>query len=189
MMKLSGICVALVLLCALPAAAAEGTANPTKEKLDARTKQIMEGLDKNQLRQFAAIRETHGTIKAVENVQASVKSAVASCSENNPDLKDQINSRFDNWRAAIRPTLKKAQSKLEKMILLQSYGKPSEVRGYLKLFDEAVASTQAGIKSVPIKDKAACEDLIDSMDDTEEDLIKLMTESLELDKDLKQKEL
>jgi hypothetical protein len=122
-------------------------------------------------------------------VQASVKKAVEACAAKNPDIKDRIRSRFDDWKLAIRPTLKKAESKLEKMILLQSFGKPSEVRSYLKLFDEAVAARDAAIKSAPITEKAECERLIRKMDETEQNLIKLLTESLSLNQPIIQKDL
>lgn len=176
----------LVMALAVPAQAADETA---QARLDARTKTLMENMDENQLLQLASIRTAHGTIRAVENVEDSVKKAVSSCAEKNPDMKDRIQSRFDNWKLAIRPTLKKAESKLEKMILLQSFGKPSEVRGYLKLFDEAVAARDAAIKSVPITEKAECERLIGKMDETEESLTKLMTDSLSLDQPILQKDL
>jgi hypothetical protein len=176
----------LVMALAIPAHAADETA---QARLDARTKALMEKMDENQLLQLASIRTAHGTIRAVENVQDSVKHAVDSCAKKNPDIEDRIESRFDNWKLAIRPTLKKAESKLEKMILLQSFGKPSEVRGYLKLFDEAVAARDAAVKSVPITEKAECERLIGKMDETEGSLIKLMTESLSLDQPILQKDL
>ena len=178
--------VGFVMLTSFSAHAAEDTA---QTRLDNKTKTMMEKMDENQLRQLASIRTAHGTIRAVENVEDSVKKAVTACASKNPDIKDRISSRFDNWKLAIRPTLKKAQSRLEKMILLQSFSKPSEVRSYLKMFDEAVAARDAAIKSVPITEKAECERLILKMDETEENLIKLLTESLSLNQPIIQKDL
>lgn len=186
MIRLTGLLFAALVLTALPVSAAEETA---QTRLDARTKTLMEGLDQNQLRQLGAIRESHGTIKAVENVQDSVKKAVKACTDKNPDIADQMNSRYDNWRRAVRPTMKQAQDKLEKMILLQSFAKPSEVRSYLKLFDEAVAAGYAGVKTVPITEKAECEKLTATMDKTEDDLVKLIKRNLALDQPLQQKEM
>ena len=75
------------------------------------------------------------------------------------------------------------------MVLLQSIGKPSEIRSYLKLFDDAAAQSVSDIKSVPITEKAECEKLVKNMDKTQADLIRLMTEQLNLDQDLKHKDL
>lgn len=187
MLRLTGLLLAILMIATLPIQAAPD--EDVQSKLDARTKQIMEGLDQNQLRQLGAIRESHGTIKTVENVQDSVKKAVAACTAKNPEIADQMNSRFDNWRRALRPTMKQAQSKLEKMILLQSFAKPSEVRSYLKMFDDAIAASYAKVKSVPITEKGECEKLTASMDKTEDQLIKLITENLALDQPLQQKEM
>jgi hypothetical protein len=189
-MRLTGLLIAFFLMTAMPGVTpALAADNAPQTRLDARTKALMEGLDQNQLRQLASIRESHGTIKAVENVQASVRNAVSACVAKNPDMKDQMNSRHDNWRHALRPTMKQAQSKLEKMILLQSFAKPSEVRSYLKMFDAAIAESNARVKAVPITEKAECEKLLKSMDKTEADLIRLITRNLALDQPLKQKEM
>lgn len=186
MLRLPGLLLAFLLIASSPVHAAD---DEPQSRLDARTKQLMENLDQNQLRQLGAIRESHGTIKAVENVQDSVKKAVAACIAKNPDMADQMNSRYDNWRRALRPTMKQAQGKLEKMILLQSFGKPSEVRSYLKMFDDAVAASYAKVKSVPITEKAECEKLIASMDKTEDQLIEMITKNLALDQPIQQKEM
>lgn len=185
-MRLTGFLVALLLITSTPVFAAD---DAPQTRLDAKTEALMKDLNENQLRQLAAIRESHGTIRAVENVQLSVKNAVTSCAAKNPDIKDQINSRHDNWRRGLRPTMKQAQTKLEKMILLQSFAKPSEVRSYLKMFDEAAAESTARVKAVPITEKAECEKLVKSMDKTEEDLIRLITKNLALDQPIQQKEM
>lgn len=197
MKTLSILVMSCLLLAGSPVSAAEPVKEPAKEaaketaqsRLDTKTKNLMATLDDNQTRQLQAIRNSHGTIRAVENVQASVRSAVTACGEKNPDLKAPISDRFNDWRMALRPTMKKAEDRLEKMILLQSIGKPSEIRAYLKLFDDAAAQSTAGIKTVPITEKAECEQLMKTMDKTQVNLNKLLVEQLGLDQDLKHKDL
>lgn len=192
MKTLSILAMSFLLLAVSPAHAEDKAAvskPQAQSRLDEKTNQLMAELDENQVRQLQAIRNSHGTIRAVENVQTSVKSAVVACGSKNPDIKAAMSSRYDDWRMALRPTVKKAQDRLEKMVLLQSIGKPSEIRAYLKLFDDAAAQSVSGIKSVPITEKAECEKLITTMDKTQKDLIRLMTEQLNLDQDLKHKDL
>jgi hypothetical protein len=83
--------------------------------LDNQTKTLLEGLDDAQKNEFAAIRNSHGIIRAVEDVQASVQRGVLACGKANADLKDSLDERLSNWRAAIRPVMKQAQTKQEKM--------------------------------------------------------------------------
>jgi hypothetical protein len=149
---------------------------------------MMKGLDSNQLKQFAAIENSHGTIRAVEDVQQSISRAVESCSKANPDIKDSLSSRFEEWKEALRPVMQKGRSKLDKMILLQGFSQPSQVRAYLKKFDAAVIYRNQGIKAVPVTAKEDCQKLQKSMGKTQDDLIELLTETLALNTDLKIKE-
>ncbi len=157
-------------------------------KLDAATDAMMKGLDDNQLKQFAAIENSNGTIRAIEDVQMSISRAVESCSKSNPDIKEDISAKFEAWKNNLRPVMKQARTKLDKMILLQGFAQPSQVRSYLKTFDEAVVFRNQGIKAVPVTSKEDCEKLQSSMVKTQNDLVNLLTESLALNSDLKVKE-
>lgn len=180
MMRLNVFFAVVVLSSAVsfPSFAAEET---PLTMLDSQTKALLSGLDDAQKNEFAAIRNSHGIIRAVEDVQASVQRGVSACGKANVDLKDSLDERLSNWRASIRPVMKQAQTKQEKMILLQNFAKPSVIRNYLKTFDEAVAFRNSAIKEVPVTEHKDCEALLKSMDSTQENLIKLLRENLALD--------
>ena len=156
--------------------------------LDAATDSMMKGLDENHLKQFSAIESSYGTIRAVEDVQMSLSRAVKSCSEANQDMAKPLSDKFELWKADVRPVMKKARTKLDKMILLQGFAQPSQVRSYLKKFDAAVVYRNQGIKSVPVTTKESCEKMQDSMTKTQENLVKLLTDTLNLNSSLKVKE-
>ncbi len=166
---------------------AEDAKTPLTE-LDAATTALMKGLDDNQLRQLGSIQNGHGIIRAVEDVQKSIARAVTSCSKENPDMKDGMSTRFEAWKDSVRPVMKDARKRLDKMILLQSFAQPSEVRAYLKKFDAAVIFRNQGIKAVPVKEKSACAALQKSMDETQGNMAKMLTEALGLDSDIQTKE-
>lgn len=173
------------------AEAAKDKAAPKVEKetpltrLQEASEVMTKDLTKNKLLQFNAIETTYRTIRAVEDVQMSVTRAVTACGKANPEIKDDMDARLRDWKKALRPTMKKASSKLDKMVLLQDFSTASKVRGYLKMFDEAILYRNEGIKEVPATEKDACLKLKDSMDDTQEELVKLLTETLGLDQPLK----
>lgn len=162
--------------------------NTPLDKLNAATDEMMKGLDENQLRQFASIKNAHGIIRAVEDVQQSVLRGVESCTKANPDIADPLNKRFEDWKEVIRPVMKQARARLDKMILLQGFAQPSQVRGYLKKFDAAVVYRNQGVKAVPVTDKSDCQKLQASMDKTQDNLSTLLTDALNLNADLKVKE-
>jgi len=157
-------------------------------KFETATAEISKGLDENQIKQFAAINNSYGVIKTVEDVQQSITHAVGACSKANPEIKDSISNRFEAWKDAIRPVMKEARTKLNKMILLQGYAQPSEVRGYLKKFDAAIIYRNQSLTPMPIKKLEDCKKLESSMNETQNNLVNLITESLALNIDLKIKE-
>ena len=158
------------------------------EKLDAATKDMLKGLDENKAKQFSAISNSYGVIRSVEDVQQTISRAVESCGVANPDLDKPMSDRFESWKEAVRPVMKKARTKLDKMVLLQSFTQPSQVRAYLKKFDDAIVYRNQKLKPTPIHTVADCKKLQSSMDSTQDNLVRLITESLALNEDLKVKE-
>ncbi|HNQ91495.1 MAG TPA: hypothetical protein PKI93_01025 [Alphaproteobacteria bacterium] len=153
-------------------------------RLDEATKVMTADLNDNQALQFNAIETSYRTIRAVEDVQMSVTRAVDACGKKNPDIKDDMDKRLREWKDALRPTMKDANNKLDKMILLQDFSAPSRVRKYLKMFDEAILYRNQGVESVPVTEKDQCLKLKDTMSDTQKELVKLLNETLGLDKPL-----
>lgn len=153
-------------------------------RLDEATTAITKDLDKNQLLQFRAIETSYRTIRAVEDVQLSVSTAVDACGKKNPDMKADMDKRLMDWKGALRPVIKNGRDRLDKMVLLQGFNRPSVVRNYLKMFDEAILYRNQGIKSVPVTEKEQCQKLSDNMDKTQESLINLLTSTLGLNKEI-----
>ena len=157
-------------------------------KLENLTATLTKDMDENKAKQFSAINHSFGIIRTVEDVQQSISRAVISCSKSNPDIKESLSGRFETWKEAVRPVMKQARAKLDKMILHQSFGKPSEVRAYLKVFEAAVIYRNQKIKPVPIEKLEDCQRLQNNMDGTQTNMVNLITETLALNSDIKVKE-
>lgn len=169
---------------AKPAPKAASVETPVTKWEKATDKLTLE-LKGNQLKQFAAIENSYRTIRAVDDVQMSVSRAVTSCSKANKDSAADYDAKYTVWKEALRPVMKDARAKLDKMVLLQDYAQPSQVRAHLKLLDAAVVYRNQGIKTVPVQEKSACDKLVENMDDTRDELVKLLTDTLALNKPLK----
>lgn len=185
-MRLAFVLSCLLLLSAPSLAADKDKPVTPLTKLDAATKKMLEGLNENQTKQFAMIRSASGIIRAVEDVEKTVEAANKSCGKQNPEFALTMDKRVGEWKDAVSPVMTNARERLNMMIKLQDFAKPVEVRNYLKKVDEAVAYKSRGAKSVPITEKKECKKLLGKMDDTQEDTIELLMESLELDKPLEQ---
>lgn len=174
-----------VLVCLTPAqgrAADEEKQAKEIVELKAFTDQITKNMSANELLQFRAIEQTYRTIRAVEDVDGAIASAVKSCGREHPDLKSQLNDDLMSWRAQLRPTMKDARSKLDQMVLYQSYDSPGNVRSYLKLFDRAAVAGAENIKPVPITQREECLKLEKSMNESEPKLKALLVDTLGLKK-------
>ena len=167
-----------------PTASAGALAETPVTRLDAATDALMKDMDENQLRQFGSIQNAYGIIRAVEDVQQSISRAVDSCGNANADMKAPMGERFEAWKEAVRPVMKDARTRLDKMILLQGFAQPSEVRSYLKKFEAAVVYRNQGLTPVAITAKKDCEALLSSMEETKGELTSKLTEALSLDKDI-----
>lgn len=183
----------VAILCALLpfSAMAEEAAPATNTPLtilDTASKDILKGLNENQVKQFSAINNSFGVIRTVEDVQQSIARAVESCGVANPDLKAGISGSFETWKDTVRPVVKKARTKLDRMVLLQSFAPPSAVRDYLKKFDEAVIYRNQKINPTSIQKAEDCLKLQSNMTKTQNDIVNMMIESLNLNSELKVKE-
>jgi hypothetical protein len=156
--------------------------------LDTASKDILKGLNENQVKQFSAINNSYSVIRTVEDVQQSIGRAVESCGVANPELKDGISGTFEAWKDTVRPVVKKARTKLDRMVLLQSFAPPSAVRDYLKKFDEAVIYRNQKINPTSIQKAEDCLKLQSNMTKTQKDIVSMMTETLNLNSELKVKE-
>ena len=150
------------------------------ERLTNATDDLLEGLSDKQLKQYRAIRSAHGLIHSIENVRRTIARAVEACSDNNPDMADELEKRFVKWKRKIRPHLSSAKDKRDNMVVLQSFAEPKQVRQHLELFDSAVAYKQERFEKQPVSDAESCRDMMDEMQSTQERLIKLLQERLAL---------
>lgn len=175
---------AVLLVLTAPAFAKNPAPVTPLTKLDAATEKMLKGLDKNQIAQFAAIRDSHGILQSVKDVETHIGKAVKACSDKNPSLADPIQKRYADWKKGLAPIIRDAKKRQGDMIDMQTYATPNNARQYLKLVDDAVEYKARGIKYIPIDSEKECRKLIDKMDDTEASLQKLMVRHLRLDKDI-----
>lgn len=181
------LCLTLIAcgLVALPSMAQTKAADSPLVRLDRKTDEMMKGLDENQVLQFEKIRTAHGTIRAVADVRTSLEAAVKSCAKENPDLATPMSDRLQTWKNTVLPVYRRGENRLEKMILTQSFSRPSAMRSYLKTFDDAVKYKNHEFTEVPISRADDCKKLMKNMDDSEKVMSRLIIETLGLDQDQK----
>lgn len=127
---------------------------------------------------FFVLRTKHSTIRAIETVRRDIGNAVEACSVKNSELKNEITERFDEWKASVNPILDDARKYLDQELQEQQAFHRTDYDHIIKLNDKAYKFSDEQVKKTPVTEKKACEQLIRSMDRTEDNLISLLQDIL-----------
>ena len=148
--------------------------NPYRTQIGTMAGELAKSFNKEQALALAQIRNGFGMIRAVHLVEGDVSKAIAECGKANPDMKGDMDARFEKWSANINPLLKKSQSDMD--VTLQTAGFPDneKVKAYLDLIDKAAQYADSQIVKNVVTTPEACGGLLKSMDDTEPTMINLL---------------
>lgn len=136
--------------------------------------EVVEALDNQDKESYFIMRNKYGLIRAIRVVKQDVGNAVQECGQANPDMQDNMNARFDAWTDSVDPILIKADAFLKQEIKEQTIVEGRVLRKMLDLNDEAYDFQQAAIEKTVITTPEACQGLLESMDNSEEDMLRLM---------------
>lgn len=141
-------------------------------------KKFTEGFDDASKRHFNVLYGNYNMIKVVETVRDSVGTAIHACGDDNPDMKTSLDDRFDAWNKAVNPLLEDADANVQNMVLAQEYAKPGDIKIFFKLIDKARAQKDNEAQKIPVTSAQGCQKLLDSMDFTQPNMIKLLRATL-----------
>ncbi len=124
-----------------------------------KTEEIFQSLDQAGQDKFSRILVAHGLISSVKYTQETMKKAVASCREHNPNLQSEIKKNFKGFQSSLRPILKKADGAFSRTLALEEVKPLKEMKTYFDLVDQEALATHSKVNPVPIQDKESCETL------------------------------
>ena len=156
----------------------EGEKAPVKNEVVAAAEDFIKDLDEPSKRHFTVLYGNYNLITVVEEVEDGIDLAVDACSEANPDMKEALESRFDEWKDAVRPVIKEADAHIGNMILAQDYSKPRKIRKFFKLIDKARKEKSKDVKKMPVTTPEACQSLLEKMNETQGNMTKLLRMTL-----------
>lgn len=154
-----------------------GPTGKLKEWMDAENKMI-DPLPLKDQESIFILRNKHSMMKVTRVVEGDIESAVKSCSKSNPDMKDKMEGRFKQWQSAVSPILDTAEKQLDKDIDAQKIVDADDFKDVLELHDEAYEEGEKQTIKQPVATKEACEGLLASMDNTEDNMIQLLQQTL-----------
>lgn len=159
------------------AGAQEKKKTPITEWIDGENT-LLATLPKENQKVFFILRNKHSTIRAIRVVHSDIKNAVRACGKENPPLKKEMNARLKSWEKSVFPILKNADSFLKKELKEQEAFHVADYKHVTKLNDKAYEFSESKIEKTPVTTEKACRSLLQSMDDTEDNLISLLQDIL-----------
>lgn len=125
-------------------------------------------LDKEEITHYMALYGTYNIHSMVKSVRNDIKDAVDGCVENNPDMEEELNGRFQEWDDNIGGTLEESYANMESLALAQNYMTQNEVQTMFKNIDETRDINSSRFETVPVTTPEACEFMLSKMDETED---------------------
>ncbi|MCF8495745.1 MAG: hypothetical protein K9G62_03660 [Alphaproteobacteria bacterium] len=120
----------------------------------------------------------YNIIETVKIVQKDVGNAIDKCGENNPDMKENLDTRYKSWNDAVNPIIKDAEANLHNMMLAQDYAKKQDIEAIFKEVDDTRDRTQSEIEKIPVTTPEACKYLLEKMDETQTNMVELLKNTL-----------
>lgn len=168
----------MLVLCVGVAQAEDDEADEDTLSVRERIEAFSADFDEGSKAHFQAIAGSHNLIEVVKMVQGDVENAIERCSENNPDMEDALETRYDEWEDAIEPIIEEAEANVDNMISVQDYAKSRDIRKILDFMDETREEKTSDVDKIPVTTPEACEYLRNKMDETEDNLTQLLRSTL-----------
>lgn len=179
------LCVALLLCVASAPALSADKEKKVKKKAStpitkwiAAENSLLDTLPSANQEAFFILRNKHSVIRTIGVVQRDIKNAVQACGKENKELKKPMYARLKSWEKAVLPIVKEARKFLKMELKEQEAFHISDYKHVTKLNDKAFEFSESKIQKTPVTTKKACEGLLDSMDKTEDTLVRLLQDIL-----------
>jgi hypothetical protein len=157
-----------------PPAKAVTVDNPYLSQIEKKTEELGAKLNKQAQEHLYYVREGFGVTRVIGIVRSDVDAAVKACGKANPDMKADIEAQFAAWKAEVDPVVKEKEKNIEAAINEQTYLKPKEIKDYLKLIELAGQHANQDLDKQIVTTPEKCKDLMESMDDTQAVVSKLL---------------
>jgi hypothetical protein len=150
---------------------------PITKWIDAEN-ELLASLPRENQKVFFILRNKHSVIRTIGIVHRDIKNAVKACGKENKNLKEEMNTRLKEWESSVLPIIKEAEKFLKRELKEQEAFHVSDYKHVTKLNDKAYKFSESKVEKTPVTTEEACRSLLESMDDTEDNLISLLQDIL-----------
>lgn len=140
---------------------------------------VMKGLNESELTHFMVMHTNYTMYSVVKAVRYDVSNAVDGCVKNNPDMADDLRNKFADWEKNVGGSMKEVDANIKSMGIAQDYISQNELNSIFNLIDETRASNSSQFEKTPVTTSEACEFMMSKMDETQENMIRLLAATLQ----------
>ncbi len=139
---------------------------------------LLKNLSQEEVTHFLVMYTNYNIYSMVKAVSEDVGVAVDACAENNKEMADDLNRRFDEWTGNVGGTMKEAYANLKNLSLAQTYIPQSEVEMIFDLVDKVRSVNSSRFEAIPVTTPEACEFMLSKMDETEDSMNRMLQATL-----------
>ncbi len=158
---------------------AKDLAKAQADALQERINGVMNELDQGEMTHFMVIYTNYNLYSVVKAVREDVKNAVGGCAKNNPAMADDLNNRYSRWEGSVGSSMKEVDDNIQSMALAQDYVSQNELKTIFSMIDEMRAMNSSQFEKTPVTTPEACEFMMSKMDETQENMIRLLSGTLQ----------
>lgn len=139
--------------------------NPHIQKAQEKAVEIAKSFTEQEIANLEVVKDGFGIIRSVRTTGKIVEKTVKQCGKDNPDMKDQMTSGFNDWQTGVMTVLAAKEKDMKAAINDGRFSKPKDVQSFLDLIDKAAQKADdnrsTGIKI--ISTPSSCEGLLKTM--------------------------
>ena len=154
-------------------------AKAQSEALKERVNGIMKRLDQAELTHFMVMYTNYNLYSVVKAVRHDISNAVAGCTENNPDMAEDLKNKFSKWEKNVGQSMEEVDANIKSLGLAQDYVSQNELSMVFGLVDETRAMNSSQFEKVPVTTPEACEFMMSKMDETQDNMTKLLSATMQ----------
>jgi len=148
--------------------------NPYIKVMNDKAKKLADSLTEKEAKTLGLIRENFGFLHSVDIARKSVKEAATLCMKENSSLKKAMKTRHQSWDTKIGDILVKQEKNLHDFISKDNFSDPAQIEDYLGSIDDMAEYAENKIQKNIVTTPEACKGLIDSMDHSEEVIVRIL---------------
>lgn len=162
-------------------------AREQSQALNSRVGTILQRLAAPEAQHFLTVYANYAIVSTVKAVRDDVANAVGQCGENNPQMKRDLDSRYEQWRTTVETGLKEADANINNLIIAQGYIPVSEMKAIFSEVDAVRSVNSSRFEKTPVTSSEACEFMMSKMNETEQNMTHMLSITLKSFSNLLQK--